>query len=374
MKLSFEKNELLKTINISLKAVASKTTMPILSCILIDAEGDGITFISNNMELAIETAAEGKILEAGKIALDARMLSEMIRKFPDGDVIIESNDTWETKIFCENARFTIFGKNPAEFSEIPKVESDHSVKVSQFYLKNMIHQTIFSISQMETNRMLTGELLSIMDRELKLIAMDGHRVAVRTMELEQPSSERRIIIPGKTMLELSRILSDRIEDEVEILMTDNHVVFTFNETKVVSRLIEGEYFRIEQIMNGDYDTKLEVNRQQLLSALDRSMLLVSESDKKPIIFDTNEQNLQLRILSNRGSMSENVEIAREGADIKIAFNPKFMIDALRVIEDETVTLYMLNPQSPCNIKDETGSYSYLIVPVSFIEEDSSRSA
>lgn len=368
MKLVFEKSELLKTINISLKAVASKTTMPILSCILIDAGQEGITFISNNMELGIETRAEGTVIEEGKIALDAKMLSEMIRKFPDGDVTIESNDKWETKISCENAKFTIFGKNPAEFSEIPKVESSHSVTVSQFYLKNMIHQTIFSISQTEINRMLTGELLSISGRELKLIAMDGHRVAVRTMELEEVEEDKRIIIPGKTMLELSRILSDRIEDEVEISMTDQHVVFIFSNTKVVSRLIEGEYFQIEEIMNGDYDIKLQVNRLQLLSALERSMLLISESDKKPLIFDINDENMQLRILSNRGSMRENIDIHKEGGEIKIAFNPKFIIDALRVIEDESVTLYMLNSVSPCNIKDEISSYSYLIVPVSFIEE------
>jgi DNA polymerase-3 subunit beta len=156
-----------------------------------------------------------------------------------------------------------------------------------------------------------------------------------------------------------------MDSEVHISFTHNHIVFEFDNTVVVSRLIEGEYFRIDQMLSSDYETKVKINKRELLNCIDRATLLVKEGDKKPIIIDINDEGMRLQINSQLGSMKEDIDIQKEGKDILIGFNPKFLIDALRVIDDEIVTLYMVNPKAPCFIKDDKESYTYLILPVNF---------
>ena len=159
--------------------------------------------------------------------------------------------------------------------------------------------------------------------------------------------------------------SGSAEEEVNIFLSENHIVFEFDDTTVVSRLIEGEYFKIEQMLSSDYDTKVKINKRELLDCIDRATLLVKEGDKKPIIMNITDGNMELKINSFTGSMNEDIDITKEGKDILIGFNPKFFIDALRVIDEEEVSLYMVNPKAPCFIKDDDGKFIYLILPVNF---------
>ena len=147
--------------------------------------------------------------------------------------------------------------------------------------------------------------------------------------------------------------------------TNNHIVFEFDNTIVVSRLIEGDYFKIDQMLSSDYDTKVRINKKEFLNCIDRATLLIKEGDKKPIIIDIQDEMMELKIKSQIGSMNEEIMISKDGKDLLIGFNPKFLIDALRVIDDEEVTLYLMNAKAPCFIKDETESYIYLILPVNF---------
>ena len=160
-------------------------------------------------------------------------------------------------------------------------------------------------------------------------------------------------------------MSGEADSTVCLSFTDNHVVFEFDNTIVVSRLIEGEYFRIDQMLSSDYETKVKINKKELLSCIDRATLLVKEGDKKPIIINIMDEVMELRIKSQLGSMNEEIMISKEGKDLLIGFNPKFLIDALRVIEDEEVTIYLMNAKAPCFIRDEKESYVYLILPVNF---------
>ena len=365
MKLIFQKNNLLKAVNIVLKAVPSKTTMPILECILIDASSNQIKFTSNDMELGIETIVEGEIVERGTIALDAKIFSEIIRKLPESDIVIETHDL-KTTITCEKAKFDILGKSSEDFSYLPFVEKNDFISLSQFTLKEMIRQTIFSIAANENNKMMTGELFEIKDNMLRVVSLDGHRIAIRKMMLKETYEDRKIVVPGKTLIEISKILSGEVEDTVNLFFTSNHIVFEFDQTTVVSRLIEGEYFRIDQMLSSDYETKVKINNKELLSCIDRATLLVKESDKKPIIISINGNCMEHKIDSQIGSMKEEIDIEKEGKDLMIGFNPKFLIDALRVIDDETITIYLVNPKAPCFIRDEQESYIYLILPVNFI--------
>ncbi len=365
MKIICKKSNLAKGVSIVSKAVPSKTTMPILECILIDATNDIIRLTANDMELGIQTDIEGEILDRGMIAIDAKIFSEIVRKLPDNEVTIETDDNLQVLITCEKAKFNLSGKPGEEFSYLPVIEKDESIEISQFTLKEIIRQTIFSIADTESNKLMTGELFEIRNNVLRVISLDGHRISIRKIELKDEVTDRKLIVPGKTLIEISKILSGEAESMVNISYSNNHIVFEFNNTVVVSRLIEGEYFKVDQMLSSDYDTKVKINKRELLDCIDRATLLVKEGDKKPIIINIGDEVMELRIKSQIGSMNEEIFINKEGKDLLIGFNPKFLIDALRVIEDEEVTLYLMNAKAPCFIKDNEESYIYLILPVNF---------
>ena len=365
MKLICSKNDLLKSVNIVMKAVPSKTTMPILDCILIDASADKIEFTTNDMELGIKTVVEGQILERGRIALNAKIFSDIVRKLPDSDVTLVTDSNDQAVITCEKARFAIPGKSGEDFVFLPFVERDESIELSQFTLKELIRQTIFSIAVTESNKLMTGELFEIKDGMLRVVSLDGHRISIRRTELKESCADRKAVVPGKTLSEVSKILSGETEDMVRLFFTENLILFELDETIVVSRLIEGEYFRIDQMLSSDYETKVTINKQELLNCIDRATLMVKESDKKPIIINITDGMLELKIRSDIGSMNEEIDIEKEGRDIMIGFNPRFFMDALRVIDEETIDIYLVNPKAPCFIRDEEQSYVYLILPVNF---------
>lgn len=365
MKIICSKNNLSKSVNIALKAVPNRTTMPILECILIDASSNVIKFTTNDMELGIETIVTGTIEQRGIIALDAKIFSEIIRRLPDNDVTIQSDENLNVTITCEKAKFNIPGKSGEDFAYLPVIEREQSLTISQFTLKEMIRQTIFSIAVNENNRIMTGELFQIEDNKLKIASLDGHRISIRTMELKRQYEDMKVIVPGKTLNEISKILSGEIDSQVSIFFSSNHIMFEFDDTLVVSRLIEGEYFRIDQMLSSDYETKVDINRRELLNCIDRATLLIREGDKRPIIIHVSDDLMELKIDSAIGSMNEQIDIEKEGKDILIGFNPKFLMDALKVIDDEIISIYLMNPKVPCFIRDDEEEYTYLILPVNF---------
>ena len=365
MKLVVSKSNLLRGVNTVIKAVPTRTTMAILECILIDASTNEIKLMANDLELGIETKVEGEIIERGVIALDAKFFSEVVRNLPENDITIETDESFKTVIKCEKSIINIIAKSGDDFSRIPYIEKNDSIVMSQFTLKEVIKQTIFSISDNDNNKLMTGELFEINENQLKVVSLDGHRISIRYIELKNNYPYKKVVVPGKTLQEISKIIPGNVDEDVFIYITHNHIVFEFNNTIVVSRLIEGEYFKIDQMLSSDYETKVKINKKNLLDCINRSTLLVKEGDKKPIIMNITDGNMEVKITSFVGTMKEDIDIAKDGKDILIGFNPKFFMDALRVIDEEEVTLYMVNPKAPCFIKDDEGKFIYLILPVNF---------
>ncbi len=365
MKITCQKADLVKGVNIASKAVPTRTTMAILECILIDASSGEIKLTANDMEIGIETIINGSILERGIIALDAKKFSEIVRKLPDNEVTIETDSTFKTSITCEKAKFDIIGKSGEDFSYIPVIQRNQPIVISQLTLRDIIRQTIFSVADNDNNKLMTGELIEINNNKLKVVALDGHRVSIRNVELKNPANDVKVIVPKKTLNEIIKIIDGGIDDEVNIFVTDNHIIFEFDQTTVVSRVIEGEYFKIEQMLSADYETKIKINKREFFDCIDRATILVNEGDKKPIIVNAVDNTMSLSISSFIGTMNEDIDIVKEGKDIMIGFNPKFVIDALKVIDDEEINLYMLNAKSPCFIKDDAGSFIYIVLPVNF---------
>ncbi len=365
MKLIFTKSSLNKAVGIVMKAVPTRTTMSILECILIDASTNEIKFTANDMELGIETIVEGEIIEKGKVAIDAKIFSEIVRKLPDNDITIETDDNYTSTITCEKSKFNIAGKSGDDFSYLPVIIKEKSISLSQFTLKETINQTIFCTSPNDNNKMMTGELFEVKDNVLKVVGLDGHRIAIRNINLSGNADDVKVVVPGKTLNEISKILSSDAESVVNIYFTNNHILFEFDNTMVLSRLIEGEYFKINQMLSSDYETKVVINKKEFLDSIDRANLLIREGDKKPIIINITDGSLEVKVQSAIGSLNEDIDINKEGKDIMIGFNPKFLIDALRVIDDETVDIYLVNPKAPCFIRDKEENYIYLILPVNF---------
>ena len=365
MKIVCNKSDLLKGVNISLRAVPTRTTMSILECILIDATESEIKLTSNDMELGIETVIEGEIIERGKAAIDAKFLSEIIRKLPDSEITLETDDNYVATITCEKSVFTITGKDGDDFSYLPYIERDNSIVISQFDLKEVIRQTIFSIGDNSNNVIMTGELFEVTDNELKVVSLDRYRVSVRNVKLNNTYENIKVIVPGKTLNELVKIIPGDAQSEVTVYFTTNHIVFEFDNTVVISRLIEGEFFKINQMITKDHESKITINKKEFLDCLDRATLLVKEGNKKPVILDITDGSIKINIVSPIGKMNEEIDIEKEGKDIKIGFDPKFIIDALRVIDDEVVTMYFMNSKAPCTIRDEESKYIYLVLPVNY---------
>mgnify|MGYP005933493867 FL=1 len=240
MKIICQKINLLKSVNISLKAVPSKTTMPILECILIDATTNQIKFTTNDMELGIETIVDGTIEEKGIIALDAKIFYEIIRRLPDNTVTIKTDEKLTATITCEKAKFTIPGKSGEDFAYLPLIEKEESLTISQFTLKEMIRQTIFSIASNETNKLMTGELFEIKNNYLKIVSLDGHRIAIRRMELKK---DYTIVMVTHNMQQATRVsdttafflLGDMIEAD------DTEKLFSMPQDKRTEDYITGRF-------------------------------------------------------------------------------------------------------------------------------------
>lgn len=360
-----DKSKLIEGMNIVMKAIPGKTTMMILECVVIEVKDNQIKLIANDLQLGIETLIDGEIKQKGSVAVGAKVFFEIIRKLPSDNVSITVDEDYHMNISCGKAKFNIMAKATDEFPYLPNIVKDKNVNISQFTLKDIIRQTVFSISDNENAKVMTGELFEIHDSELKVVSLDGHRISIRKVKLNQSYDDVSVIIPGKTLIEISKIINGGMDDEVSIFFTDKHVLFEFEDTIVLSRLIEGEYYKIDKMLSTDYETKVTVNKREMLECIDRSTLLLKESDKKPVIIDVQDDYMKFAMNSAIGSMDEDIDASKEGKDILIGFNPRFLMDALRVIDEDEITMYMINPKAPCFIRDQEETYIYLILPVNF---------
>lgn len=363
MRIFVKQELLLNGINVVLKACSSKTTMSILECILIKASNNQLTLVTNNLELAIESTMEADVREEGQIALEAKIFSEIIRKMTDEIIEISSEDDKMTSIIGKNSIFKIAGQSPRDFPEIPRVDKSVSCKLSQLALKDMIRQTIFSVSQEETRPVLTGEKLDIKGGNLTLVSVDGYRISYRTMPIADKEINIGVVIPGKTLSEISKILLND-DEEVTLYFEDKHIMFDLGDSKIVSRLLEGQFLDYEKVFSSDYETKISVDRQQLLMGIERAALISREGKKHPIKIELDGDLMIITSNTELGTAREEIPVSLEGKELVIAFNPRYLIEALKAIDEDKVCVQFISSVTPCIIKPEDGEYyKYLILPI-----------
>lgn len=356
-----EKELLENAINTVQRAASNKTTYAILEGILINAKDNKVTLTATDLDLGIETYINAQVNKNGSIVLNSKLLSELIRKLPNDIITVKMEDN-NVFIKCQKSEFTLVGNNPEEFPSLPAINENIMYELSQDLLKNMIKQTIFAIAQDETRPILTGILFEIKDGVLNFVALDGYRLALKSEKIGN-FQNISAVIPGKTLNEISKIL-EPTDNTVKITFTPNHILFTLDNTKIISRLLDGDFINYRQIVPDEYKLRLKVKTSELLDSIERASLFAREGKTNLVKFDINEDKMVITSNSQIGKVYEEVDIDIEGEGIKIAFNSKYFLDVLRVIDSEEIFLEFTTNVSPCVIKKcDSNNYIYLVLPV-----------
>lgn len=284
-----EKQKILEGISIVQKAITGKSTMPILEGIYINANNSTITLIGSDMDVSIQTLVDANIMEEGSIVIDAKIFGEIIRKLPNSTIRIETMENQLIKITCEKSIFDVVYMNTNEFPELPEINENLKISVNQNILKNMIKGTSFAIAQDETRPILQGILFEVRNKNLNLVALDGYRLAIKS-EFLDTDIDIEVVIPGKTLNEVSKILED-IDEIVDITFTNNHILFNLKRTKIISRLLEGKFINYKSLLPQEHKLFVNVNRQELQNAIERASLMAKDGNTNLIKLDLHQDNL-----------------------------------------------------------------------------------
>jgi len=368
MKIRCTKERLVDGLNMVGRTVSTRTPLPILACILVTADENGVRLTANDLEMSIETASfTADVEKAGSVALEARLFSEIVRKMPGEEIQIETKENNETVCKSGKARFTIMGMPGDEFPIIPEVERGNGYTIPAKDLREMVRQTIFSVAAVDNDKpALTGELIQYRDNALNMVAVDGFRISYRKLDLPEGTDEipMSVVVPGKTLHELSRIVPGDSEEDITFYFTDKRIVFDMPQFTFASRLLEGEFVRYDQIFNEDFTTNVTVDRQALLNGLERVTLVARENKKSPVKLEIMEQSIVISSNTELGNAHDDVVAEVEGSTLEIAFNPRYLIDALRAIDEEKVVARFTTGLSPCIIRgQESDIAKYLILPL-----------
>lgn len=371
MKLISNKLALLEVINTVQKAVSSKSVMPILECIKLDADKSGeMTVTGNNLDIAVEYKAVCNVLNGGTIALNSKMFGEIIRRIPDGDVLINVNeDNNVTTIKCGNSEFNIQGMDSSEYPAVPDIEEEYRFSMTQEKLKKMIRKTIFAVSQNESRRpILTGALFDINTGSLNVVATDTYRLAIITETVNSPLENRKFVVPGFALRELLKILRDD-EETVDIIVSKRHAMFDFGSFKVTTRLLEGEFIKYEPILKAPNSIYVTVNIKDFTESLERASLLINDdmtakAEKVPVRLNITLDKIEITCITGKGMVHDIVEAGVNGNDIEIGFNHRYLLEALRACEEEKIRIEFSNPRSSCFIRSEEDTgFTYMVLPV-----------
>ena len=367
MKFVCYKDKIMKALNSVVKGVASKTTMPILEGILIQTNDNEIKLTTYDLELGIEYKMECDVQEQGSIVVNATMFTEIIRKLPDSEINISLNENNLLTIDCEGALYKLATMNPDEFPELPKIEVENSVTLEQSALKNMIRKTIFAVSQEETRPIFTGCLFEINNNKLNIVAIDGFRLALRTINIPVPVNDFKAVIPAKTLNEVNKILTDSF-DSIKIGVSKNQAVFEMENCKVVTRILDGEFLNYSTVIPTTWQTRIRVERESLLNSFERISLIASSSIEKekkyPVKVTVDIGKLTISCTNQTGDAKEEVFISTEGQNLEVGFNPRYFLDSLKAIDDNEVFIEFGSNVSPCLIKSvDNNEYVYMILPI-----------
>ncbi|MBR2241636.1 MAG: DNA polymerase III subunit beta [Clostridia bacterium] len=367
MKIICDKDKILKAINSVTKAVASKTTMPILEGILIQTNDKEVKLTTYDLEIGIEYIIEAEVEEQGATVVNAIMFSEIIRKLPDTEIKIYINENNLLVIECEGSLYKLATMNPNEFPELPQINVENSIELEQNALKEMIRKTIFAVSTEENRPIFTGCLFEVVDNKLNLVAVDGFRLAWKSKYLQTKVNNFSAVIPGRTLNEINKIILDSF-DTIQIGIAKNQALFEMENCKIVTRLLDGEFLNYSNVIPSMWDTRIRVNKNNMQNCFERVSLISSSSIEKekkyPVKVSIDIGKVIISCTNQTGDAKEEMYVSTEGKNLEAGFNPKYFLDAFRAIDDEEVFIDFGTSISPCIIRPvDNGDYIYMILPI-----------
>ena len=365
MKFTCSQAALLRAVNTCLKAVSARTTIPILKGILITVENGRATMTSSDLNMSIETSFDVQNYVNGSSVVPAKLLGDIVRKLPNSLINIDTEKEFgKLSINCLGSDFDIVSLPSDEFPLVGGVSSKDFIELNKEDFKDIINKTVFSASIDEKKGILTGCLFDIRNNYMEAVALDGFRMAVVRKDTSV-SKEKRVIIPASILSEVYKILNeDSGSDHISVLFEEKKAEFLTEDTRVIARLLEGDFIKYNDIIPQNWNTRFIVNREDMLNSIERASLFAKEGKNNLIKVKVNNDSLDIESRSEEGYVNENVGADVTGEELLIGFNSKYLIDVLKVISDEEVVFEMGSSLSACLIKPVDGrEYIYLVLPV-----------
>jgi len=361
MNFSCNKQDLLEAINTVQKAVMSKATVPILEGIYVEAD-NCLKLVGNCFDMGIEFYVNAEIKEKGSIVINSKMFGDIVRGLPDSEVFIHQKDNYVIVIECNNSYYEIKGLSAEGYPMLPEIEEKNKITIQQSALRDMIRKTIYAISDDEKTKILTGSLIEVNDGEIIMVSLDGFRLALAKTVIKEDVSFKAVI-PGKNLGEIYKIL-DQSDEKVKITMSVNQALFEFENCKIVSKLLDGEYMNYRSFIPEKFETQIEVNVKEFTKSIERASLIMSEENKYPVKLIIEEDNMLITSSTKFGISKEQMEVNANGSNMTIGFNPRYLLDSFKVIDDEKVEIYFSSPVGPCVVKPiQSEKFTFMILPV-----------
>ena len=362
MRFTCDTNDLNASLSVVSRALAVRSPKPILEGILFESCDEGLRLTCTDLAMGIRTVIPASFTEEGRVVLPGRLLCEVVRKLPGGQAEFSISDRLQATIRCSSFRTTLTGLDPVEYPELPPV-SGHTFCAEQGKLRDMIGRTIFAIAVDESRPILTGCLLEIGKEAMRVVALDGFRLAMREEAIEGPQQEISAVVGGKVLADIAKILGDG-EEKTEICVSASHIRLNIGNTHIVARLLEGEFIRYRQILPQEWQTRVTLSRADLSSAIDRASLLAREGKNNLVRFKVDGEQLEIASNSETGDTQETLNVTTEGKDLTIAFNVRYITDVLKALSDDEVVMRFNSNVSPCVVCPTQGeAYLYLVLPV-----------
>ncbi len=345
------------------KAVMTKTAMPILEGILFTAEDKGVKLTGYDLEIGIETTIEADVIEEGSVIINAKTFCDIIRHIPYDKIIFETDEKLQCKIYCGDIEYYMTGISPKDYPELPVIINGKDIDISQKILKDMIKKTIFSVAVNDVRVIHKGIKFEIKPGEIRLVAIDSHRIAIRKEFIDYNGEELSFVVPAKTMGEIMKLIPDG-DDFVKIGLGRRHILFEINGYTIISRLLEGEFMKYESIIPTNYNTVVRTKTKDMISSVERVALIITDRFKAPLKLEFREDELKISTATALGTANDKLEVSVDGNDIEIGIQSRYILDALRAGEEDEILIGMVSPTNPvCIIPTSGEGFLYLILPV-----------
>lgn len=367
MEIKINKTDLLTLINTSLKAVSFKNQSSVLEGILFIAKENKLTLKATDLEIAIETTKECSVIEEGSVLLNANMIFNIIRKLENNEVLIKVN---KDRVFieCENSKFNIIAMDIYSYPEFPSFEKNIDFTLCDNLLKLATKQTIFAVANDDFKQTLNGVNVEVANRKIEFVALDGHRISKRSFDIDTDIS-KKVILPSRSLNEISKILPEG--ENISFSISKGNCVFYFDNTIFSTRVIEGEYLNYKALFSYDYKTKISISRRDFINAIERANIVYTKERADLVTFTINDDKILVEGSSEIGDLKDIVKIKKDGEDLKIAFNSKYVLEGLKSIEQEIIEITFNGKAGACIIKpeDKNVDYTYLVLPVLLQESE-----